>query len=763
MYRRRYPRPRANSRSSGPSGTEPFFHSARDSDQYVFLFCVPAARLRFTERNANNVRASSCRCDDRPDYFDSRSPGGHGINAGNHTINASFAADGNFGASSNTGTLTVVQASATIALSNLAQTYDGTVKSATATTSPTGKAVVFSYNQNGQPVVSPTSAGSYDFTATINDVNYQGSTTGILVIGKASATITLGNLTPTYDGTAKSATATTNPLGLSGISITYNLSGTSPTNAGSYNVLATLTNANYQASIASGTLTIGPTSSTTTVSVSNATYDGLPHGGTATATGAGGLNQSLTVNYTGRNGTIYSSSTSPTNAGDYTASASFLGDNNHTPSNSNADFQIAKATAMIILGNLTPIYDGAGKSATATTNPAGKTVAFSYNQNGQPVASPTNVGSYNVSATINDANYQGSTTGILVIGKASVTITLGNLTATYDGTAKSATVTTNPAGKTVAFSYSQNGQPVASPTNAGSYDVTATINDANYQGSTTGIFVIGKASATIVLSNLSQSYDGNPKTATATTTPLGLSGVALTYNQSATPPTNAGSYDINATLTNNNYQASNAAGVLVINKGTATITFSNVTQFYDGTPKSVTASTTPAGLSMTITYSPVSSPTNVGSYTVSATINDANYQGTATGTLVIVPFLFLDPATNQAIAIDSVTFVGSPFPIITTHNFSADQHTRIMIFTSNLGLNQSAPVDPSVLTVQAGGVTLNIENVGTLPGGAGVASLNPPSYIIVRLSDDLPHPADVMLTITFHGVTSNAGVISISP
>src|SRR5207248_1659496 len=101
------------------------------------------------------------------------------------------------------------------------------------------------------------------------------SNTGTLTVVQATATIALGNLTQTYDGNPKSATATTSPLGLSGISITYNLSGTSPTNAGAYNVLAALTNANYQASSASGILTIAPTSSTTTVSVSNATYDGV--------------------------------------------------------------------------------------------------------------------------------------------------------------------------------------------------------------------------------------------------------------------------------------------------------------------------------------------------------------------------------------------------------------------------------------------------------------------------------------------------------
>lgn len=79
------------------------------------------------------------------------------------------------------------------------------------------------------------------------------------------------------------------------------------------------------------------------------------------------------------------------------------------------------------------------------------------------------------------------------INKAAATITFGSLSQTYDGSAKAATATTNPSGKTVVIAYSQGGNPVVSPTNAGSYDVSTTINDANYQGSTTGTLVVKAA------------------------------------------------------------------------------------------------------------------------------------------------------------------------------------------------------------------------------------------------------------------------------
>ncbi|MBI4029205.1 MAG: fibronectin type III domain-containing protein [Candidatus Blackburnbacteria bacterium] len=78
----------------------------------------------------------------------------------------------------------------------------------------------------------------------------------IFTINKLDATLTLSNLAQTYDGTNKSATITTNPAGLSGVTVTYDSSTTQPKNVGNYSVVATLSNANYTAPQATGTLVI---------------------------------------------------------------------------------------------------------------------------------------------------------------------------------------------------------------------------------------------------------------------------------------------------------------------------------------------------------------------------------------------------------------------------------------------------------------------------------------------------------------------------
>ncbi|HYF39872.1 MAG TPA: MBG domain-containing protein [Gemmatimonadales bacterium] len=77
-------------------------------------------------------------------------------------------------------------------------------------------------------------------------------------IAKAPATITVGG-EYIYDGTFKTASVTTSPSPLSGVTLTYTLNGVlvaQPVDAGVYQVVATLDNPNYVAEPTSGTLTI---------------------------------------------------------------------------------------------------------------------------------------------------------------------------------------------------------------------------------------------------------------------------------------------------------------------------------------------------------------------------------------------------------------------------------------------------------------------------------------------------------------------------
>lgn len=214
-------------------------------------------------------------------------------------------------------------------------------------------------------------------------------------------------------------------------------------------------------------------------------------------------------------------------------------------------------------------------------------------------------------------------------------ITPSSLAQTYNGAPKSVGATSVPAGLAYTVTYNGSATP---PVNAGTYAVVVTVNDPNYVGTATATLVVQKATAqiTITPSTLTQTYNAAPKTVGATTVPAGLAFTA-TYNGSATQPVNAGSYAVLVTVSDPNYMGT-ASGTLVIQKATAvvTITPSTLTQIYNAAPKTVGASTVPAGLAFTATYNGnATPPLNAGSYAAVVTVNNANYIGAASGTLVI--------------------------------------------------------------------------------------------------------------------------------
>ena len=179
------------------------------------------------------------------------------------------------------------------------------------------------------------------------------------------------------------------------------------------------------------------------------------------------------------------------------------------------------------------------------------------------------------------ANYAAATKSVaLIVNKAIPTARATGGTFVYTGSPQPGTGTaTGVAGaglSPVRLSYTGTVSPTTAPTMVGSYSVTASFaGDANYLAATSTAVAlrITKATATLVLSNLIQTYDGTPKAATVTTSPTGVSGVSVTYalltngragRASTTPPTALGSYVVTATLSNTNFQASTTTGTLVI-------------------------------------------------------------------------------------------------------------------------------------------------------------------------------------------------------
>jgi murein DD-endopeptidase MepM/ murein hydrolase activator NlpD len=180
----------------------------------------------------------------------------------------------------------------------------------------------------GTPALSTTATSGSDTGAypisvgigTLSAVNYDFPTLvgGTLTVLPVAATLNLSSLNFTYDGLAHPATLSTDPANLAGVTVTYTLGGvpvTTPTSAGSYQVVGMLNNPNYAAPAISATLIIHP--APTTLTWANPT--GV---GTGSALGPAQLDATAsvpgTITYSPPSGTILNS------AGPQVLSATFI-------------------------------------------------------------------------------------------------------------------------------------------------------------------------------------------------------------------------------------------------------------------------------------------------------------------------------------------------------------------------------------------------------------------------------------------------------
>ncbi len=392
----------------------------------------------------------------------------------------------------------------------------GNSLTATAVSGPTNGNLTL--NSDGSFSYTPTNdfVGTDSFVYQANDgtVNLGTATVTITVNNVNQATVTLGNLSQVYDGSAKSASATTVPPGLT-VTLTYNGSVNAPTNAGSYQVIGTVVDANYAGS-ATNTLVINKATPSATLTVNNSPVDydaaGQSAGVVVSTSSVGGSVANI----------LTGGAASQTVVGTYAVTASFVPtDTNYNTLNglSAGNFVINKATptATLSVNNSPVFYNAAGQSANVvvSTSSVGGSVANILTGG---AASQTVAGTYVVTADFvpGDTNYNtltGLSAGGFVINKVTptATLTVNNSPAVYDGTAQSANVvvSTSSVGGSVANILTGG---AASQTAAGTYGVTADFvpTDTNYNtltGQSAGDFVINKATPAFTgLSSLTNNY-----------------------------------------------------------------------------------------------------------------------------------------------------------------------------------------------------------------------------------------------------------------
>src|SRR5690606_21939747 len=198
------------------------------------------------------------------------------------------------------------------------------------------------------------------------------------------------------------------------------------------------------------------------------TYTGQPH-----SLAVRGLAEDATVSYTigGAEGN------SATDAGNYEVTAT-VSRENHADETLTGTLTIDRAAAFILGDeNQVHTYDGTAKALALALNHDEGTLVYS------PGNSFTDAGTYVVDVSAaRTANYEAvSKTFTLRIDRATVGgITLDDAAYTYNGTAQALAVAGDlPAGASVA--YTIDGEPGNSATDAGSYEVTATISGDNHE------------------------------------------------------------------------------------------------------------------------------------------------------------------------------------------------------------------------------------------------------------------------------------------
>ncbi len=250
---------------------------------------------------------------------------------------------------------------------------------------------------------------------------------------------------------------------------------------------------------------------------------------------------------------------------------------------------------------------------TTTTTTTGKTLTVS----GVTAANKVYDGTATATLTTSSASLVGVVTNDDVsLVTSGATGTFANATA---GTAKVVTVV----GLTLAGA------------DAGNYSLTQPSVTAN----------ITKATATVVLSGLAHTYSGAAKTATVTTTPAGLTN-AITYAGSTTPPTDAGTYAVAVTVNDQNYVGA-ASGSLVITPAAQSISFSIGSSVTIGTPVALSGS---ASSGLPVVFSVVSG---------SATLSGSSLTVTASGSVTIRATQagnanFLAATADQTIAVSKL-------------------------------------------------------------------------------------------------------------
>ena len=309
------------------------------------------------------------------------------------------------------------------------------------------------------------------------------------------------------------------------------------------------------------------------------------------------------------------------------------------------------------------------------------------------------------------------------------------------------------------------GAITGTPTQTGSFTADLTIGKANSTATAKRALeiTIAKKALTVTAEAKSRGFGQRDPAFTAILSGfVGSDTAALVsgapkFSVAATESSVPGTYAITPTagsLSATNYSFGTFTPAnLTITARAATVTLGDLAQAYTGATRPVKVTTTPAGLSVTLSYAgtgattyaaSATAPTDAGSYTVTATVNDGSYSGTTTQTLVVakasqtitIAPLPTSVALNTLATVNIAATASSGLPV----TFGLDTG-------SAAGVGLSAVVSPSTLT-SLGGSTGTVKLIATQAGNANydAASTASADFEVTKANQ----------TITFTGPSDQA-------
>ena len=632
--------------------------------------------------------------------------------ARSYGIAYTYAGDTNYNAATYqpSTSLTVTAAPATVTITNTDQNYDGTPKSVTVTTNPSGVAVSVSYG-SGAP---PTLAGSYPVHVTVTDPNYTGSGDATLLVRRGPVGIVWPLLDPIAYGM---------PLSTTQLSATTSVQGSF-----AFNPLAgtVLTPGNYTLSV-----TFTPNDSPTTPTTATQALTVINANLQVNAVDAGRMyaaaNPAFTAMVTGAvNGDTFTTGGSTTaNAGSpvgtYPITPTISGTNlaYYNVTQTNGTLTVSGTPATVTLGNLNQTYNGTARAATVTTTPAGLATTVTYSGSANAPSAP---GSYSVVATITDPNYTGTANGVFSITNGSAPVSWNPPAAIAYGTPLTTTQLNatsiaqgtfvyTPALGTVLLPGTQTLTTVFTPSASGTTPTTATVTLLVNKGALT----VTAASASrrfgtanlIFTTTFTGAVNNDVLSATATTTatsssPLGTYAIVPTVSGA-----NVSAYDV--TTVNGTLTVTAGSGVVVVTADKPTT--------YVGDTVTFTASVTGSGVTPSGTVELFNGTTSLGvktlqlngtaTYTVSTlaagTYNfTANYSGDAVYGAAASPIMLETIFTSDYTIVVNPTVLTihrgqtgiATFTVTPTGNF----HDAITFTCGTLPARATCSFSPATLT-----------------------------------------------------------------